>query len=350
MHFAFIRFSSMGDIVLQTPLFAWIKFHFPNSKISLITGADFHELFLDHEFIDEIIPYKKKKGRDDIACLKLLSQDLKADVIIDLHNTLRGKVLRLFSWKTPTIVVNKRGFRRLLLIKFKLNFLKNLSSHHKRVIEDFAFIFDRPVDFDKLELFIQSKTQLERKSLTSTGLSFKKDISAQIKQPYIAISPVASFDSKRWPIEKFIELTNTILKCSDYKAYNFVILGGPQDNFCQEFNSLSSERVHNLQGKTSFQGSNEILAHASCTITNDTGVAHLSESFGNPVLSFFGSTSPDFGFRPHLKTSRVLYANVACSPCSATGSKICAQSSFLCMEALTIEDAYNSFCALEKEL
>lgn len=343
MHFAFIRFSSMGDVVLQTPLFAWIKFHFPDSKISLITGSEFRDLFLEHPFIDDVIAYKKKRGREDLVSLKQLSKELDADFIIDLHNTLRGKLLRFFSWRTPKVVVNKRAIKRFLLIRFKMNLMQDISSHHKRVIEDFAFIFDRHAGFDELESFIQKQTKLAQKTLITTGLSFKTDIVAKIGAPYIVISPVASFENKRWPIENFLELLTKILNSEKYLSYNFVILGGPGDDFCERFNIIDSERIHNLQGKTTFLESNEILAQTSLTITNDTGVAHLSESFGKPVLSFFGPTSPDFGFKPHLKNSKVLYANMSCSPCSATGSKACSQSSLLCMAALKVDAAFKAF-------
>ena len=110
---------------------------------------------------------------------------------------------------------------------------------------------------------------------------------------------------------------------------------------------MEALRVGWVKGKTSFLESSEIIGGASLVITNDTGVLHLSESFGIPVVSFFGPTTPDFGFRPHLEQSVCFYKGVKCSPCSATGAKPCFQKSLLCMEAIDVNEVFQKLKSME---
>lgn len=340
----------MGDIVLQTSLFAWLKLNFSDCRITLITSSEFAGLVNPHGFIDNVISYKKKKGFADISGLKSLAREIEGDFLIDLHNTLRSKLLRLFCFKIPVIKVFKRNFARFLLINFKINLLKNLESHHIRLIEDFAFLFQSDFEREDLEEFILASSKNQKVTLTTNSVSFKADINVDIKTPYIIISPVASFKTKLWPIKSYLELTQKILNDQNYSNYHLVVLGGPNDLACKQFDSIESSRVTNLQGKTTFLESSEVISKASFTITNDTGVAHLSESFGIPVLSFFGPTSPDFGFRPHLNTSQVLYKNVKCSPCSATGSKPCKMPSLICMEEISVDEAFYALKQIKESL
>ena len=51
----------MGDVVIQTSLFAWIKSIFPDSKITLVTSKEFAPLVESHGFIDNVVAYEKKR-------------------------------------------------------------------------------------------------------------------------------------------------------------------------------------------------------------------------------------------------------------------------------------------------
>ena len=337
----------MGDVVIQTSLFAWIKQNFPSAKITLITSDAFTPLVESHKFIDEIISFSKTRGISDFKNLYHLSKKIKADVLIDLHNTLRAKVLRSFCLGIPAVKVNKRTFLRFLLIKFKKNYLGHLESHHERTIIDFEFLFQKLYERDSLEEFVENQSENGAPSLTSNSVSFNQNVPMHLESDYIVISPVASFSTKLWPIESYINLCEKMIKSEKFKKFEFVILGGPKDFDCLKFDRIESERVHNFQGKTSFLESSEIISKASLVITNDTGVLHLGESFGIPVVSFFGPTSPDFGFRPHLKHSKTFYANVACSPCSATGSKPCFQPSLICMESISVDSVFREIEKME---
>jgi ADP-heptose:LPS heptosyltransferase len=164
MHIVLIRFSSMGDIVLQTPFISWLKMQFPKCRITFVTSAQFTPLVAGHPFIDEVISYERARGLKDIKSLKALaeniSNELQADFIIDLHGTTRGKLIRFFCHHIPSIKVYKRGFARFLLVKLKIDFLKKLETHHERVIADFKILFAKEYQKSELMSYIQEHTKL----------------------------------------------------------------------------------------------------------------------------------------------------------------------------------------------
>lgn len=194
MQIVLIRFSSLGDVILQSPLLAWLKQNIKNCKITFITSEEFSSLVQGNKFIDEVITIKRLRGLEDIKQLKSLankvSNDIKSDLIIDLHNTLRAKLFRIFCQRTPALVVYKRSFKRWLLVTFKINLLAKSESHHQRLIQDLKFIFNKGFDPAKLVEFIQKTVSVKQVGLTSLPESFM-GLSENMIGDYLVISPVA---------------------------------------------------------------------------------------------------------------------------------------------------------------
>lgn len=334
MHILIIRFSSMGDVIIQTPLVSWLKSQVPGLKITFLTSREYGSLVNQNESIDNVLLYSRSKGSADIkqiyALTRHISNELKPDFIIDLHNTLRAKLIKILCPAVPSITIDKRSLRRTIFIKLKVNLFKNLENHHQRVIQDFKSFFHLKYSRDELEKYVSSQGANKSSSrITSIG-----QLPTQ-KSDYIVISPIASFSAKRWPIIQFKQLIELILNDPDLLGFDIKIVAGPNDEYCQQLDSdliRESKRFLNLQGLTSLSESNDILSKASLCVTNDTGAGHISEAYGVPVIAIFGPTSEYFGFSPHLRESFVLSAtDVWCRPCSADGKKKCYRSEPFCM-------------------
>ena len=331
----------MGDIILQTPWISWIKRFFPEIKLSFITLDVFKDLVEEHPHIDKVLFIKRRKGISDIRQLHKLSKDLasihKVDLIIDLHGTLRSQLIRFFTFSIPSLKLYKRSLLRWILVKFKWDFLKDLNSHHFRVIEDFSFLFSKKAEIEKLKIFLKEQVQTKSIGLTSLPSSYKAT-KASIDDEYIVISPVASFASKRWPLENVTEFINQFLAIEKYTSFKIIIIAGPDDDYCgNEFSDPlnNSGRIINKQGQTTLIESIEYIKHSILCLTNDTGAAHIAEALGVPSISLFGATSESFGFRMHLDKSINLSHHMSCRPCSQTGKRPCFQKSHLCMEKIT---------------
>lgn len=344
----------MGDVILQTPIVSWVKLLFPKAEIEFITSKEFSSLLEGHPHIDKVTTYKREKGFKDLSQLMSLAKKLresKPDFIIDLHGSTRSKFLSLLIFKTAVLRIHKRNFLRFLLVRFKLDFLKNLESHHERVINDFKILFQHQYDRNDLISFNRQKSLYENQNITSTAQSFQHHENFDlVEKKYLVLSPVASFESKRWPISYYLELCKLMLEDTRFKSFKFVVIGGPNDTYCAELNSIADERMINLQGKTSIAQSNAYMAGSCLTITNDTGSAHMSESFGVPVLNFFGATSPSFGFKTYLPASKTLTSHYKCSPCSNTGSRKCFQKTYECLEAIKPKTAFENVVKVLEEL
>ena len=128
-----------------------------------------------------------------------------------------------------------------------------------------------------------------------------------------------------------------------FEDYIFPILAGPDDTFCQEFDSLVEKypgKVFNLYGKTSLTESAAFTKEANICVGNDTGLLHVAESLGTPILMIYGPTSEFFGFRPHLKSSRYMSVPLWCKPCSTTGKRKCFRKEAYCLTGITPEKVH----------
>ena len=343
MHILMVRFSSMGDVVLQTATINWLKSLFGQDlKLSFVTSQEFVSLIDSHPGLHRVIGFDRRKGekwKDLIKKIDLLDEEMPIDMIMDLHATLRSWRLKLSFWTVPALTVDKRRWERFLLTKIKSPLLKKLINKKvfglepqvERIIKDFADLF-------------QDKQALRRtRSLRSGGhdelTSLPEPQDVDLPRPYIVLAPSASFFYKRWPVNMFVELAERILKET---SYHVVILAGPEDSFCDAFNTIQSDRLHNLQGKTSLKVSMNVLSKTLLCIGNDSGMNHITEAYGVPVVTIFGPTDPLFGFSPHGNKSRTISKQLWCKPCSTTGKSKCFRDRPYCMLEISVNEVYES--------
>ena len=343
MHILMVRFSSMGDVVLQTATINWLKSLYGEEvKLSFVTSQEFVSLIDSHPGLHRVIGFNRRKGekwKDLIKKIDALDEEMPIDLIMDLHATLRSWRLKLSFWTVPALTVDKRRWERFLLTKIKIPFLKKLidkkvfglETQVERIIKDFADLFQ---DKQALRRTISSRAGANHE-LTSLPAPENVDLPT----PYIVLAPSASFFYKRWPVQMFVDLAQRIL---NETSYHVVILAGPEDSFCEAFNVISSDRFHNLQGKTSLRVSMNILAKTKLCIGNDSGMNHITEAYGVPVVTIFGPTDPLFGFAPHGNKSRTISKDVWCKPCSTTGKTKCFRDKHYCMLEISVNEVFNS--------
>ena len=335
MHIVVTRFSSLGDVVIQTSFIKALKIKYPNLFISFVTLDSFVSLVENHPYIDKVYGYKKKSGIKDIVSLfdlsKKISIEREVNFIIDLHGTTRSFILKTLNPGVPAINMDKRRIERFFFITLKLNLLKNTKAHQFRMISDLEGLLDLDLgNGGTLLAPIQTEKILD-----------------SCFHNYIVIAPIASFEAKRWSIQKFKLLIEAFLKDAKYSDFQVVVVAGSNDNYVDELKGIDPTRFINLKGKTSINQSRSIIQGAQMVIGNDTGMGHIAESYGVPSFVIFGPTHPDLGFAPFLEKSEIITANTWCSPCSGTGSKKCFRKEQYCMKNICVEDVYSR---LEKVL
>jgi len=341
MHILLVRFSSMGDVVLQTATIKWLRALLgKEAKFSFVTSSEFSSLVESHPEISHVISFDRRKGEKWGTLVKKIAEldDREpVDLILDLHATLRSFRLKLTFWNIPQLTVDKRRWERFLLTKIRNVKLKKFFEHKVfglepqvvRIIRDFETIF-----FDRRGLRRTAEYRRgPHQELTSIGSLPVYEIQGD----YIVLAPSASFEPKRWPVSSFVELAEKLLL---ERKETIVVLAGPLDKFCEAFDRISSPRLLNLQGKTSLKESMSILSRAKICIGNDSGMNHIAEASGVPVVTIFGPTDPKFGFAPHGTSSRYVSRDMFCKPCSTTGKKTCWRERQFCMEEIRPDEVF----------
>jgi len=340
MHICLIRFSSMGDVVLQTATVNWLRSLFGKKLVvTFVTSREFMSLVEGHPGIDHVLGFDRRKEDwgDFMKRLKAHDEAKPFNLILDLHATLRSFRLKLSFWGVARLTVDKRRWERFFLTKIKSVTVRRifhgkffgLEPQVERIIRDLQDIFGDTRGVSATKSWRKGKNE------EMTSLSELPDYPVPGK--YIVLAPSASFAPKRWPVEYFVGLAEKLLQATEY---HLVVLAGPEDKFCDAFDRISSPRLLNLQGKTTLRESMSILSRAELSIGNDSGMNHIAEASEVPVITIFGPTDPLFGFSPHGKKSSFLSKDLWCKPCSTTGKSPCYRKEQYCMKEITVDEVF----------
>ena len=286
-----IRFSSIGDIILTSPIVRCIKLQ-KEAEVHFLVKKEFREILNESPFIDQIHTYHNNL----FELIKELKQH-QFDLVIDLHNNLRSKII-CFSLVKPYFSVKKENMKRLILINFGYNYLK------KNVVEKyFDTITNLSVKNDDkgLDYFIKNTTKVE----------------FNLNQKYIAWSLGARYHQKKLNIDQILSTIKSI-------GVPIVFLGGKSERKMGDMlikKSYQSNR-YNFCGKITLDQSAMIVKNANLLLTNDSALMHIGCAFNTPLISFWGCTKPTLGFAPYNNKSLTieLISNVTKYPCSKHGS------------------------------
>lgn len=313
-----IRFSSIGDIVLTTPVLRVLQKAYPNADIRFVTKPQYAELVAPNPYINGV--FVLGNGLDGLA--KEL-RDFKADVVIDLHHNLRTGILKTAvggKW----LAFNKLNVEKWMRVNLKMDRLPHVH------------IVDR---------YLQTLAPLGLKA-DGEGLDFffPRGFAGTILPkgfagPYVAVVIGAKYKTKQLPLEKLVELC-------DGSPKPIVLIGGEEDReLGQQVASGSKATIWNACGHLSLAESAWMLKQAAAVVTNDTGMMHIAAAFNKRIVSVWGNTIPEFGMYPYLpKGGDSLVAEVVglnCRPCSKIGFNKCPKGHFRCMRDQDIDTIKN---------
>ena len=339
-----IRFSSLGDIVLLTPLFREIKREFPGVIIDFLTSTSFADVCANNPNIDKLIALDRTKGKNELSRIAKECSQKKYDYIFDAHGSLRSRLFRakcfgLFnSFHHNTALIDKRSWKRNLLLTFKRNYLQEKIAQRTiycRLLHQFGKI--TPFD-DSTELFPGPSEKNTVDDLLKHHLQSSKKM--------IAIGPSASFKGKCWSQESFLQLSEELSRLN----YQIILLGSSNDQEPKWISENAREKVLNLAGQLSYLESAELLSRCYLSISNDSAIVHISEAMDTPAIAIFGPTVAEFGFAPYLAKSRLLETDLPCRPCSRNGKGKCANKiQRQCLQDITLEQVLSTSLSILKE-
>ena len=314
MKFLIIRFSSIGDIVLTTPVIRCLRKKFPDAGIYFLTKKRFASIVESNPYINKVITLDDDFD-DTIDNLK----EEKFDTVIDLHYNLRTLRIKQALKGIPFYSFNKLNTQKWIYTNFKLNLMpaKHIVDRYMETVASFRVINDK----SSLYFFITEKDAVK-----------DSDIPFSHSQGYIAIAIGAAHFTKKLPVDKLKELCAKI-------EYPIILLGGNEDyNNGVEISNADPVKIYNACGKFSLNESADIIRKSNLVISHDTGLMHIAAAFKKMIFSVWGNTVPSFGMYPYKTKYEVFQVNkLWCRPCSKIGYDKCPLTHFKCMRKIEID-------------
>ena len=331
-----IRLSSMGDVVLTTPLVRCIRNKYHNSIIEFVVDKRFSDVIKYNPHINDIIEY----DRNDANYNKKIKEKLDTDyTIIDLQNNRRSKLFRSGLGKVIG-VFDKYRLKKLSLVYLKKNYFNNITIPERYI--NTASVLDIRNDNKGLEVWLPEENNAK---------IYKPENKIYSNVPNkITIVPSATHYTKRWLPDYFIELINMIY---DKYASNFNLIGSNNDKeICKYIASKLRNKINivDYSGKTSILEATHIIDKSDLMITNDTGLMHIAAARQVPIVALYGSTVRDLGFAPYKAKNTICEVELKCRPCSHIGRKQCSKKHFNCMTLLSPDIVFNKMESLISNL
>lgn len=321
-----IRFSSLGDCILLLPTLLHMK-EKGAEEVAVITKRAFQEVFILGG-VDRVVSAGKGTGVNRIA--GIVKRNLaRGYTVVDAHNTLRSRLATTLAGLNPPRL-RKYYRQRLGLIIFKRHIeLPHMIDRYGRLSEVLGYGSPprRP-----------ARLQIPRPLLTRVRKRFS------LKDGYLALAPGSRWKTKRWGAEKFAALGRWF---RDEYGMGVIVLGdrGDAPVAIEVAHGVGPEAI-DLCGRTSIAEAAACLSLCRALVGNDSGLIHLAEATGVPVVAVFGPTVEQFGYFPTLPESKVCERDIPCRPCSRNGSRPCPRPSRECMEGIGVDEVKSALVDL----
>jgi lipopolysaccharide heptosyltransferase II len=326
----------MGDVVLTTPALRILKENFPKAEIHYCTKHSYTDLLKNNPDIDKLTDIDDELDFGKLKELRKRFSEERYDLIIDLHNNLRTFYLRLFlGFGSKVIKFKKYSFRKFLLVKFKINLMKELPSIAVRYAHTLHKLGIK-IDTSNKELFNPEVYTDEPSKEVVEKILIEKNITRDKK--IICIIPSAKHFTKTYPAEYYTDLINRF----DKDKYCFVLIGKGNDKMAiDEIISQTNVYAMSFCDELNLTELTKLMKKCSLVVSGDTGPMHIAEALNLPLVMIAGSSVKEFGFFPQSQKAKVIEnSGLSCRPCSHIGREKCPKSHFKCMKELKPEMVY----------
>lgn len=320
MKILFIRFSSIGDIVLTTPLLRCTKNQLKGAEIHYVTKKKFAGVIASNPYIDKLYTIE-----DSVSEISKQLKEEQYDFIADLHNNIRSLRLKR-AVGASAVAFNKLNFEKWMLVQFKINKLPDVHIVD-RYFETLQTLGIKN-DHQGLDYFIPEKDEIDISSY----------LPKVFHNGYHALVLGGSYYTKQIPDNKLREIISK-------SNLPLVLLGGTEEEV--QGSALESAfigKVINCCGKINLNQSASIIRQAQKVITSDTGLMHIAAAYKKEVHSVWGNTVKEFGMYPYLPGLGSQIHEVEglkCRPCSKLGYRKCPKGHFRCMNDIDVSRIFS---------
>ncbi len=332
-----LRFSAMGDVALIVPVIRSLVHAHTNVEVTIVTRPQFAPFFYDIPRV-KVFPADVDYTYNGFFGIRELFRTLirkdSYDVVIDLHDHIRTRILRTFFrvFFTDVVVFDKGRKNKKAFVRKKNKItapLPHTVERYKSAFEKAGFHFEiiSPPYFPLNDTLHEAA----RDWLEQNGL--------EKKQKWIGIAPFARHATKIWPLENYALLMESILQKT---AAKFFLFGGGKREI-KYFESLQKkfpETCVITAGQLKIRQEIALMKNLDVVVSVDSANMHLAALAGIPVVSVWGGTHPDVGFAPFGKDNTIIQVSLQelpCRPCSVYGRESCYIGGFPCLTRITPE-------------
>ncbi len=314
-----VRFSSIGDVLLTTPLVRALRTRHPDAQLVFVTKQTMAPLVADNPHLTRV---ETLAPGEPLRALARRLTALDPTRGLDLHGSLRSRALRLLV-PCPWRGYSKRKLARGMLVSTKIDLYGRVPPPvAERYFEAASGLDVRP-DGAPLEFFLGAAARARVARWTA-----ERELD---DRPLAVLAPGAAHFTKRWPVDRWIALAEQLRA----RGYGIAAVGGPDDRALAE---PLAPYAASAVGDLGLQETGALLARARIAISGDSGVMHMATGVGTPVVALFGPTVQQFGFFPYSTKAIVLQRDLDCRPCTTMGGPRCPMGHHRCLKDITSDD------------
>ena len=327
-----IRLTSLGDVILATPLVRQLHRTYPQARIDVMVHAKFAAVWQHNPHVRHVWSVDPRSDAHTTARTAIRASVPNGiyDLILDLQHNHRSRRLRR-GLGTTVVCAPKHRLEKLSMVWLKNmpDVVTSVVSRYRSTVEHLPLVHD----VEGPELWLDQERvdgAYGARARTDTGR--------------VAIAPGAQHATKRWPAERYADLCDQLWQ---QHGLTPVLVGSPADaDVCAAVANASAAPVERADGAETIEQTVRTLDSCVALVTNDSGVMHMGAARRLPTVALFGSTVPAFGFAPYGTPHVIVEHDVACRPCTHIGRATCPKQHFACMRMIDVEQVMRGLATL----
>jgi len=336
-----IQTAFIGDVFLSVPFLQKLRELFPQDKIVYVAKKNVGQFLKIYGFIDDLVEVEKGHRQSYKIALDYLAK-FKIQNVFCLHRSLRSSLFTLqinanakFGYDN---LINRFLFSQVVGYPKKfpdalrqMSLLTLVSDHFKAQYEltDWSYLNNKNSqnNFEPIPVGYGYN-----KVVSDSNDNLKSFLNKTESKKNIALFPGSVWETKKWPVEYYIQLAQRLVP-----HYHVYIMGGPDESNLAHTIKSSVPEVVVLAGRLKLVESIMILNFFDLVICNDSSPSHMATFLNKPVVSIFGPTTLDLGFRPWGDFVKVIENNkLDCRPCGLHGHRQCPLRHHKCMRDIDV--------------
>ena len=337
MNILIVKLSAIGDVVHTLPSLAALRKLYPKADITWVVEEASSDIIRGHPHLDRVIISRRKRWVENlkkvhdikttIADIRSFVKTLrgrKYDLVIDFHGLFKSSVIVLLSGGKRKLGYDSMQELSGLFLNEKI--FEDMDKHAVDRYLDFIRYLGADIDNPEFHIPVKEENKIRVGTLLKAN-------NIDINKPFVAVNPVAFWDTKLWEDGKFARLCDRI---AEELKRKIILTGSKGHGSIERIRSGMTSPSINLEGQTTLSDLAYLYSLSGLLITTDSGPMHIAAAMNTPTVALFGPTDPS-RTGPYGKGHIIVRKEMPCSPCFL---KKC--DTKRCMEEIGVDEVFEA--------